>query len=113
MRAGRFDRLVRIEKPTIVEDALGSDIETWGLLQSTPAERVTQKATEAWKAGGTAAQREVVWRVRWSPLLADMVDEGTKYRIVDNGKVYPISGVVEIGRRQGLEITTNPSEQPA
>lgn len=114
MRAGRLDRLVEVQVPTTVEDALGTDVETWALLEKAPAERLTQRASEAWKAGGTATQREVVWRVRWSPKLDALLSaDGGRYRIVEGGQVYPISGAVEIGRRIGIEITTNPSGQTA
>ncbi len=111
--AGGLDRRIRIERATTAEDDLGTDVETWSLLQSAWAKKLTQRATEAWKAGGTAAQREVVWQVRYTAALASMIDIGSKDRIVFGDQVYPVSGVVEIGRREGLEITTNPSGQSA
>ena len=113
MKKGPLDRRIRIERATRIEDALGTEIETFALLQNAWAQQLTQRAIEAWKAGGTAAQREVVWRVAWTPKLADMVIGGATDRVVYQGQVYPISGVIEIGRREGLEITTNPSGQSA
>lgn len=111
--AGGMDRRVLIERATTAEDALGTDVETWAPLQPAWARKLAQRATEAWKAGGTAAQRETVWQVRWTSVLASMIDSGSKDRLVYQGQVYPISGVIEIGRREGLEITTNPSGQSA
>ena len=110
---GGMDRRIVIERATKAEDALGTDVETWAPLQPAWAKKLAQRATEAWKAGGTAAQREVVWQVRYTSVLASMIDSGSTDRIVYQGQVYPISGVIEIGRREGLEITTNPSGQSA
>lgn len=108
--AGSMDKRIRIERAATTTDDLGAEVDAWALLQPAWAQRVTQRATEAWKAGGTAAQREVVWRVYWTRKLADLSERD---RIVFDGQVYPISGVVEIGRREGLEITTNPSGEAA
>lgn len=113
MKKGSLNRRIRVERATIAEDDLGSDVETFVLLQAAWAQKLTQRATEAWKGGGTASQREVVWRVGFTAKLASMVDGGSKDRIVFGGEVYPVSGVVELGRREGLEITTNPSGQSA
>lgn len=110
IRAGALDRQIMIERAYPSTDALGAEIANWQPLQAVRAQQITQRAIEAWKAGGTAAQAEVVWRVRWSRNLADV---GEQDRITYCGWVYPISGVTEIGRREGLEITTNPSGEQA
>ncbi|NTS64160.1 phage head closure protein [Sphingomonas sp. HHU CXW] len=110
LETGRLDRRIAIERATTTTDDLGADVAAWQPIRTVWAERLTQRATEAWKAGGTAAQREVVWRIRWAPDLADLSE---RERVVYAGQVYPISGVVEFGRREGLEITTNPSGEQA
>lgn len=110
LETGRLDRRIRIERNVPVIDGLGAEVPGWTILQMAWAERLTQKASEAWKAGGTASQREVVWRIRWSRSLADL---GEQDRVVYNGQAYPVSGVIEYGRREGLEITTNSSGEQA
>ena len=107
---GPLNRRIAIQRSLPATDALGAEVPAWQPVQVVAAERLTQRATEAWKAGGTASQREVVWRIRWSRSLVDI---GERARIVYEGQVYPISGVVEFGHREGLEITTNPSGEQA
>lgn len=103
MAAGSLDRRVTIQRATTMKDALGTAIPAWSDLATVWAQRVPQRAIETWKAGGTAATREVMWRIRWSTQVADV---GATDRLVYKGTVMEISGTEEIGRREGIEIIT-------
>jgi SPP1 family predicted phage head-tail adaptor len=101
--ARKLDRRITIQRATTVKDGLGTAIPTWTDLATVWAQRVPQRAIETWKAGGTAATREVMWRIRWSEKVADV---GPADRLVYKGTVMQISGTQEIGRREGIEIIT-------
>ncbi|MES3154347.1 phage head closure protein [Sphingomonas faeni] len=101
--AGSLDRRITIERPDMRADALGTNIPGWVSLARVWAQKVPQRAVEAWKAGSTASTREFMWRIRWSPQVADIA---TTDRLVHGDVVYEISGVQEIGRREGIEIIT-------
>jgi SPP1 family predicted phage head-tail adaptor len=103
LAAGSLDRRITIQRSTVVKDGLGTDISTWTELATVWAQRVPQRAIETWKAGGTAATREIMWRIRWSTKVADV---GATDRLVYKGSVLEISGTEEIGRREGIEIIT-------
>ncbi len=92
-----------LERPDMRPDALGTNIPGWVLLARVWAQKVPQRAVEAWKAGSTASTREIMWRIRWSRQVADL---SSADRLVCDGTVYQISGVQEIGRREGIEIIT-------
>lgn len=103
LAAGALDRRITIERASNATDALGTIIPTWEKLATVWAQRVPQRAIEAWKAGGTAATREVMWRIHWSKKVADI---GATDRLVYKGAIMEISGTQEIGRREGIEIIT-------
>lgn len=97
------DRRVTLERPDMRADKLGTNIPGWIKLARVWAQKVPQRAVEAWKAGSTASTREIMWRIRWSRQVADL---SSSDRLVYRDTVYEISGVQEIGRREGIEIIT-------
>ena len=107
IRAGKLDWRVRIERAAVTTSDTGNDIETWAPLVTVWAQRLPQRAIEAWRAGGTAAELETAWRILWSSRVADLTPrDRLRFPAADNGTVYEIAGVTEIGRREGLEIVT-------
>lgn len=110
LAAGSLDRRITIQRSVNSTDALGTVIPTWEKLARVWAQRIPQRAIETWKAGGTAATREVMWRIRWSEKVADV---SATDRLVYKGAVMEISGTQEIGRREGIEIITVDSGEVA
>lgn len=99
--AGAMDRRIRIERAAVTISGRGTQQKAWAELVTVWAQRMPQRATEAWKASGTAAELETAWRIRWSSGVADV---SPRDRIVFDGQEMAILGVAEIGRREGLEI---------
>lgn len=98
---GPLNRRIRLERATVIKSGRGTEQRTWNELKTVAAQRLPQRATEAWKAGGTAAELETAWRIRWSSAVADLSPAD---RVVFGSQVMEIMGVTEIGRREGLEI---------
>ena len=104
---GKLDKRVRLERATVTEDARGAEVKTWAPLKTVWAQRMQQRPFEAWRAGGTAAELETAWRIRWGSEWGDLSPQDRlRFPATDAGAVYEIIGVTEIGRREGLEIVT-------
>jgi len=100
MRAGRMDRLIRIETLTVGKDTQGGPTESWALLAEVWAEVKAFSGTERLLAAQVTPQALLKFRIHWR----DDFDETA--RIVHDGRNYDIQPpLAEIGRRQGLEIT--------
>ena len=100
MRAGKLDRFVTIEDPTVTQDDFGGEVTTWAEFATVWAQRVDMKARERFNSDQTQAIEMTTWRIRYlDGVQPDM-------RIVYFSKVYSIIGLAELGRMAGLEITT-------
>lgn len=75
-----------------------SEFEKFGSFQSA---RLTQKPTEGWKAGQTAAQVERMFNVRYTARTASITASD---RLICDGNTYQIIGVTEHGRQHGIDI---------
>lgn len=99
MKAGRLNRMIDIERigvPALDEDRV--PVDTWATIAKLPAEFVQVSADEFLTGGGTASASVVIFRTRYR----DGVEETDRVRF--NGRTFGILSVVELGRRQGLEI---------
>lgn len=113
MRAGRMDRLIRIERKTATQDNAGQPIESWepiGGRPKHPAYRIPVSGTERFTADQFIAREQVEFGVRYHSALADL---NPLDRIVDppssepsDHEIYDILSVSEIGRREGFRIIT-------
>lgn len=100
MRAGRKDRLIRIETLTVGKDAQGGPTEAWALLDEVWAEVKSLSGTERLLAAQVTAHALLKFRIYYR----DDFDETA--RIVYEGRNYDIQPpLAELGRRAELEIT--------
>lgn len=102
MRATGRDWLITIQRMTLTYDAHNRPIETWADVAQVWAEKRDVSDGERFRAAQTEAQITTRFRLLWSPQIADV---NPKDRIALDGALYDISGVKEIGRREGIEIT--------
>ena len=103
MRAGQLDRRVNLEVKTTSRDSLGQPIETWSVVRTLWAHRAEgSKVAERFGANQTYAMVTTVFRVGYFPALTTIAPD--THRLVFNGRAYNIHGVVEIGRKQGVEL---------
>ena len=103
MRAGQLDRRINVETKTATRDGLGQPIETWSVWRTLWANRAEgSKVAERFGANQTYAMVTTVFRVGYFPALTTI--DVKDYRVVFNGRIYNIHGVVEIGRKNGVEL---------
>lgn len=98
MRAGRRDRLIRIERIIVTKDSAGADVETWTLLANEWAEYLPMRGKEIIAAQQRLGESVAVFRI----LFRD--DITRKHRIVMDGVAFEINNIDPIKRRTGLEL---------
>lgn len=100
MRSGRLDRHITLQRKTVAENSYGEPVETWKDLGTAWAEYLPVRGAERYASMQTVGEIEIKWRIRYRPGLTP-ID-----RIVYKGRMHDVAGVIEIGRREGLEIYT-------
>jgi SPP1 family predicted phage head-tail adaptor len=102
MEAGKLDRRVQFRRFTATDDGFAA-VPSWadyGL--PVWAERRFVSDREQVAAAQVAARITARFVVRWSDLTGAITP---KDRLICEGREYDITGVKEIGRREGVEIT--------
>jgi SPP1 family predicted phage head-tail adaptor len=102
MKSGRLDRFVTFQRATLADDGFSQTLDNWADIARVPAEVTPISDGERWRAGEVGASATHRFRVRWQQSLADL---NPKDRVVYDDRAFDISGVKEIGRREGLEVT--------
>lgn len=103
MEAGALDRKVRLERFTETRDEYNAPVQTWVLLANRSAAYEPLSDGEKFSASETAASLSARFRIRWSEAVRDL---NPKDRLIFEGVAHEIVRVKELGRREGLEITT-------
>ena len=98
MRAGTLDRRVRIEQETTSQDGFGEPVVTWAVLDVVAAQVKPIRGQERFQAQQVSAEATTRFRIRHRTDLTE------KMRLLHDGEAYDIVAILEIGRREGLEI---------
>lgn len=93
-----MDRRVRLEARSVTRDAAGGEVETWALVADLWAGIYPVRGQERYAAGAEQAERDARIRIRWRPGV------GASQRIVYEGRHWDIRAVIEVGRREGLDL---------
>lgn len=103
MQAGKLDRRITIERAAGKgRDSFNSIVEKWLPVATVWAAKQDIKDAERIAAQEVGAEVTTRFQIRWSSVVTDV---NPKDRIVFEGRIYDISAVKEIGRREGIEIT--------
>ena len=102
MNAGRLDRLVSIQYPTISTDSFGaSGAITWTTLTTQMWARMeTSLSSESVSADKVESTYPVKWTMRYSTQINESM------RIVYERQNYVIKGIREVTRRHLIEVQT-------
>ena len=98
MQAGKFSRVIFIERLIEVKNEFHSIVSTWTTIGTVRAEVVQHAIAEADTGFGEAGTDGVTFRTRYFNGLT------TADRIRFLGKHYDVKGITELGIRAGLEI---------
>jgi head-tail adaptor len=108
--AGDFDRVIVLQRATIVRNSLLEPVQQWAELASVWAAKAETGGTEAPRGDETAATIEATFTIRYlwtSPLLSArdrLLYNPDPSQLAQDGLVFNIRAVTEIGRRVGLKI---------
>jgi SPP1 family predicted phage head-tail adaptor len=102
MFAGKLDRRITLERATKAQDEYGEEVLTWGTLATVWASFKPVSDGERMAAREVSAELTARFQIRWDSAWSDL---SAQDRLIFDGKTYSISGVKEIGRREGIEIT--------
>lgn len=97
--AGRLDRRVQIQAPTVTRGELGGAEETWATLATVWAQVRTLNGKETVIAQQVQSQASVVVTLRYRTDV-----EARQRVILDDGRVASIAWYAEIGRKEGLAL---------
>ena len=101
MRAGSLDRLITIQSKGVTRSASGQENVTWSDVATVSARKRDTKGEERFRAGQREDRVETIFTIRWRGDL----DPSMRVRL---GTVfYELKGIVELGRRDGLELLTS------
>lgn len=104
MDSPRIDRKIRLERATTTQDAgSGEEVQTWGLLAEVWASKKDVSDRERIASAEVAAEITTRFVVRWDSSYSDV---NAKDRLVCEGVTYQISGTKELGRHEGIEISS-------
>ena len=103
MRAGALDRRIVLQRYMEARDEYNEPVMTWAPLATRWAAHTPRSDGERKRASETAATASSRFLIRWSPTVADV---NPKDRLMFGGVVHQILHVKEVGRREGIEITT-------
>jgi len=93
-----MDRRITIEEIVETRDSYGAVIRTWTPFATVWAEVRPVRSRELIASAKVTAEFDTVFRARWLDGLSPAM------RVIHDGDVYEITGLAEIGRREGLEI---------
>lgn len=99
MRTGRMDRVVTLRGKTTAPNDYGEEVATWSDIATVWAERLELRGDERWNAQQVVAKIACKYRIRYRTDV-DAID----ILVDSDGREYDIQAVLEIGRREGLEL---------
>jgi SPP1 family predicted phage head-tail adaptor len=104
MDAGKLDRRIVLQRPTVTADETGQEVATWATLSTVWAAKLNVSDGERMAASEVAAQIDLRFQIRWSTTVADL---NAKDRLTFEGRIFDIVGTKELGRREGIEISAS------
>lgn len=103
IRAGELDRRITIQRALITRDAFNAEVETWTDLCTVWAKYEPVRDGEKFRAGERAADLSARFTIRHSSQVADI---NGRDRLIFENRTHQIINHKEIGRREGIELTT-------
>lgn len=104
---GHLDRRVTIQQATESVGSSGMPVQTWTALDDAWMGRESLKGMERLQAGQVASRYDSRWLMHYrADMDPDAVDVPKARRLVLGGRVQEIVAAQQIGRKEGIELTT-------
>lgn len=95
-----MDRRIIVEEKTVSRDSWNHPTESWSTLATVWAQKVDKSSTERGELSQVVAINRTEWTIRYiASIKKDM-------RVNYGGDYYYITGVTEIGRKEGMRLMT-------
>jgi SPP1 family predicted phage head-tail adaptor len=108
MDAGAMDRRLAILQPTETTNSSNEAVQTFAVLTTVWAEKHDISDGEKLRAQEVGSSITTRFRIRWSEALSAMTPKWRvrlKGRTTAQDRDFEVTGLKEINRREGLEIT--------
>ena len=102
MFAGRLDRRIKLQSSVRALDGVGQQVENWSDYITCWASVKPISDGERFGGGEIKAYATHRFQIRWHTMISGL---DATWRVQYDGREYEISGVKELGRREGFEIT--------
>ncbi|RZN10287.1 hypothetical protein CWO91_13930 [Bradyrhizobium genosp. SA-3] len=99
MRAGNLDRIIEIQRRTTGLDLYGTVIETWTTFATMRAQLLKNATDDREGARGHTTDAVLTFRMYYFASLS------LNDQLLYEGQQYEITGIAEIGRRVGMDVT--------
>jgi SPP1 family predicted phage head-tail adaptor len=102
MNFGKFDRLLLLQRPSVVPQNSFGESAPAGFedVEAVRGEQKLGAGAESFLAQQQTAQQAVTWQIRYR------ADIDTTWQFICEGRTYQIIAIQEVGRRAGLLLTT-------
>lgn len=104
MDAGSLDRRITLLRAGIVTNEYGDEVDGFADLATVWASVKPAPGTERLASAENAATAPTVITIRYSSMVADLTPRDRIEYPVGSGRTFDIKSVVELGRRDGLQI---------
>jgi len=104
MKAGQFDRVVILLRPgAAIDDGYTTLADGFDDVGTRKARYQPARAREVFENAGREAKMPVLFTLRNDTLTRTI---NATWRLVFDGREFEITGVEELGRREGIRLTT-------
>lgn len=105
MRASKLDRRITIQRAEISKDDFNNDVYgPWSDFVRVYASREELRDAERVSSMEVNAHIDTRFQVRWTSKISE-VTPGKEFQLICEGRTYRITGIKELGRRVGREIS--------
>ncbi len=104
---GDRDTLVTVQQLTESTGASGFPVETWTALDDMWVAKLDAGGQERFRAGQLSGPAVARWQLSYrADMDPDLVDVVKRRRILYAGRAYDVVAAANIGRAEGVELTT-------
>jgi SPP1 family predicted phage head-tail adaptor len=104
MLSPKLDRKIRLERFTFtVDEGSGEQVKTWSELATVWASKRDVSDSERVASAEVSAEIGTRWQIRWDSAWSNL---SPLDRLVYEGRTFEIVAVKELGRREGIEISS-------